>query len=152
MFDPAVSLLSRHIEACVVELARSPADEALWARALEILGAARASEPELAAAIDARDYAALRAIVEQWDSGKRPVPAQDLEVMRRAMKAFRKSMKLTRLDDESKVGRNPMSSGSGSSILGIVPPARFTRDVWNELVRRGELRGGRQGIYELAKE
>lgn len=152
MFDPATSLASRMLEFCVVELRADPAATAPWARAREALDSLRVPEPDVAAAIDASDFAALQSIVQLWDAGKRPLPAQDIEVMRRAMKAFRKSMKVTRLDDESRIGRNPMTDGGGSSITGITAPPRFSRDVWSELVRRGELRGGRQGVYELVKE
>ena len=42
-----------------------------------------------------------------------------------------------------------MSGGRLSGILGIQPPSRFSREVWNELVRQGRLKGGHQGIYEL---
>jgi hypothetical protein len=51
-----------------------------------------------------------------------------------------------------RICHNPMMDGGSSSITGIMAPPRFSRDVWSELVRRGELRGGRQGVYELAKE
>ncbi len=149
MFDPSTSLVSRLLESCVVELQKDPTNSAAWNSARQALGTVRASDPDVADAIESSNYAALRAIVESWDKGKRPLPAQDIEVMRRAMKAFRKSLKVTRLDDESKIGRNPMTDGGGSSILGITAPPRFSRDVWSELVRRGELRGGRQGVYEL---
>ena len=44
-----------------------------------------------------------------------------------------------------------MSTGQASGIIGIQPPSRFTPEVWNQLVRQGDLRGGRHGIYELAK-
>jgi hypothetical protein len=152
MFDPDTSLVSRLLESCIVELRADPAAAAPWARAREGLESVRKTDPDVAAAIEASDFAALQVIVQLWDAGKRPLPPQDIEVMRRAMKAFRKSLKVTRLDDESKIGRNPMTDGGGSSILGITAPPRFSRDVWSELVRRGELRGGRQGVYELAKE
>jgi hypothetical protein len=152
MFDPAISLLSRVLEACVVELQGDPANPSIWAKAraaLDAGGAARASDPDLAAAVDAMDATALRAIVELWHAHKRPLPAQDQEVLRRAMKAFGKSLRTTQLDDESGIGGRGMSTGRHSGIVGIQPPSRFTREVWNELVRQGRLRGGQQGIYEL---
>ncbi|MBL8858374.1 MAG: hypothetical protein JNL28_07725 [Planctomycetes bacterium] len=68
------------------------------------------------------------------------------------MKAFRKSLKVTRLDAESSINANPMSSGRQSNIVGIVPPARYPREVWDELLRQGRLLGGRQGIFELPPE
>lgn len=152
MFDPGTSLLSRFLEACVVEFEGDPASSSIWAKArgaLDAGGAARASDPDLAAAVDGMDAATLRAIVELWHAHERPLPAQDQEVLRRAMKAFEKSLRTTQLDDESGIGGRGMSGGRSSGIVGIQPPQRFTREVWNELVRQGRLRGGRQGIYEL---
>jgi len=149
MFDPSTSLISRYLEACVVELQSDPADAAVWSRAQAALGAARKSDPDLAAAIDAMDAKALRAIVELWHAHTRPLPAQDQEVLRRAMKAFEKSLRTTQLADESGLGGRGFSSGRESGIVGIQPPSRFTREVWNELVRQGRLRGGRSGVYEL---
>jgi len=148
VFDPATSLLSRLLEACVVELQPDPTNAAIWTKAREALGAARTSDPDLAAVVDAMDAAGLRAIVEQWHAHTRPLPAQDQEVLRRAMKAFEKSLRATQLDDESGIGGRGMSGGRASGIVGIQPPSRFSREVWNELVRQGRLRGGRQGIYE----
>lgn len=150
-FDPAVSLISRLLEACVVELQADPAAAEVWERASAALGAARQSDPDLGAAIDARDAAALRAIVEAWFSGKRPLPAQDQEVLRRALKAFQKALQATILDAESGLGGRGMSAGRHSGIVGIQAPTRFTPEVWNQLVRQGVLRGGRHGIYELVK-
>jgi len=37
----------------------------------------------------------------------------DPEQLRKAMKAFKKRLKLTRLDDESSLGHGPMSGGQG---------------------------------------
>ena len=149
MFDPATSLLSRLLEACAVELDKDPSSAEVWGRAREALGAARTSDPDLATVVDATDAKGLRAIVEDWHAHRRPLPAQDQEVLRRAMKAFEKSLRSTQLDDESGIGGRGMSGGRHSGIVGIQPPSRFGREVWNELVRQGRLRGGRQGIYEL---
>ncbi|MBM3975966.1 MAG: hypothetical protein FJ299_03115 [Planctomycetes bacterium] len=68
------------------------------------------------------------------------------------MTAFRKTLKITRLDSESSIGGGPMSSGRHSSIVGITPPNRYGRDVWDELVRQKRLLGGRHGVYELPPE
>lgn len=152
MFDPATSLVSRFLETCVGGLQRNPEDAALWAAAAGALGGVRTTDPDVAAAIDARDAAALRAIVELWVAGRRPLPSQDQEVLRRALKAFHKSLRVTQLDAESGIGGRGLSKGQASGIVGIQPPSRFTPEVWNQLVRQGVLRGGRHGVYELAKE
>jgi hypothetical protein len=62
------------------------------------------------------------------------------------MKAFRKRWKLTLLDDQSRIGVGPFSSGRESAIVGIMPPEQFPQAVWDELVRQGKLKkvGSRQ--------
>jgi hypothetical protein len=152
VFDSQFNLLSKHLAALLDDLKQDPSAAEPWAHARNALGESRKAEPDLAAAIDARDAATLRAILEAWKSGKRQLPEQDREVLRRAVKAFRKSLKITRLDAESSIGANPMTSGRASSIVGMVPPTRYPRDVWDELVRQGRMSGGKHGIYELPPE
>ena len=72
------------------------------------------------------------------------------EVLRNALKAFKKRLKLTRLDDESSLGRGPMSGGKSSGIVGIMPPNQYPRAVWDELVAQGRLKYAGQGMYQLA--
>lgn len=73
------------------------------------------------------------------------------EQLKRALKAFRKRLKLTRLDHESKLGYGPMTKGSSrnSGIVGIKPPDQFPQAVWDELARQGKLKYIGQGLYEL---
>lgn len=66
------------------------------------------------------------------------------------MKAFKKRMKLTRLDDESSLGHGPMSSGRASSVVAIVPPTQYPRAVWDALVAQGRLKYAGQGMYQRA--
>jgi len=152
MFDPQMQLLSTVLAKIVAELASNATDENAWTHARHALESTRAQEPELARTIDARDHAGLRAMVEQWDSGKALLPKQDREVLSRAMKAFRKSLKVTRLDAESSIGGGPMSSGRHSGILGMRPPDRYPREVWDELARQGRLVSVGHGIFELPPE
>jgi hypothetical protein len=77
-----------------------------------------------------------------------PTP-QDLKA---ALKAFKKRLKLTRLDAESNLGGGPLSSGRGSGIVAIMPPNQFPQAVWDELVRQGKLKKVGGGTYELAEE
>jgi len=72
------------------------------------------------------------------------------EELRKAMKAFKKRLKLTRLDAESGLGRGPMSGGKSSGIVAIMPPNQFPRAVWDALVEQGKLRYMGQGLYERA--
>ena len=134
------------------ELATDAANAEPWARAQQALDACPEKDAELAGIVAAKDAAQLRALVAEWASGKRHLPEHDREVLKRALKAFRKSLKVTRLDAESSIGGGPMSSGRRSRIAGITPPPRYPREVWDELVRQGRLAGGKQGIYELPPE
>ncbi|MFQ5492043.1 MAG: hypothetical protein ACE5GE_15100 [Phycisphaerae bacterium] len=72
----------------------------------------------------------------------------DPEELRRAMKAFKKRLKLSRLDAESALGRGAMTSGSRSGIVAITPPHQYPKAVWDELVRQGRLKYVGQGLYE----
>ncbi len=74
-----------------------------------------------------------------------PNPAQ----LKQALRAFRKRLKLSRLDDESRLGHGAMSSGGRSGILAIQPPAQYPQAVWDELERQGKLRRSSHGLYEL---
>ena len=71
------------------------------------------------------------------------------EQLKGALKAFRKRLKLTRLDEESKIGRSPTTSGKGSGIVAIMPPNQYPLEVWEELVRLGKLKKAGHGTYEL---
>ncbi len=71
------------------------------------------------------------------------------EEMKRAMKAFKKRLKLTQLDDESRLGRSPLSGGGSSGIESIVPPREFSQEVWDELVKRGRLSKDSDGFYRI---
>jgi len=76
-------------------------------------------------------------------------PSPTPQELKAAMKAFRKRLKLTCLDDQSRIGVGPMSSGRQSGIVGITPPDQFPQAVWDELVRLGKLKRAGSGLYEL---
>lgn len=84
---------------------------------------------------------------EQSPSPSSPTP-QELKL---ALKAFRKRLKLMRLDAESGLGGGPMSGGRSSGIVAITPPSQYPPAVWEELARQGKLRRGGQGTYELTE-
>jgi hypothetical protein len=73
------------------------------------------------------------------------------EQLKAALKAFKKRLKLTRLDEESKLRRSPLSTGQGSSIVAITPPSQFDQSVWDELVKQGKLKKAGHGTYELGE-
>jgi hypothetical protein len=74
------------------------------------------------------------------------------EEIKRALKAFKKRLKLTRLDHESKLGVGPLSGGRPSGIVAITPPNQYPRKVWETLVEQGRLKKSSQGQYELVQQ
>ncbi len=79
-----------------------------------------------------------------------PSGSPTAEELRNALKAFKKRLKLTRLDDESSLGRGPLSGGKSSGIVAITPPHQYPRAVWDQLVAQGRLKYAGQGMYQLA--
>lgn len=73
------------------------------------------------------------------------------ETLKAAMKAFRKRLKLTHLNEESKLGRSPMTSGRQSQVMAIMPPHQYDKAVWDELVRQGKLKDAGRGFYQLVE-
>lgn len=153
VFDPQMELLSTVLAAVVAEASPAGVGASTWADAREALAASGEEAEDISSAIAAEDAPAVRTILEAWRSGNRHLPEHDREVLKRAMKAYRKRLKITVLDAESSVGGGPMSSGRRSTIVGITPPERYPRAVWDELVRQGRLlSSGRGGTYELPPE
>lgn len=78
-------------------------------------------------------------------------PAADVSpaTLKSAYNAFKKRWKLTRLDYESRIGRSPLSSGGGSSIVGIAAPREYPKAVWEELVKQGRLKHAGSGLYSM---
>lgn len=134
-----------------------------WGKAQKMLLRSKADKRHLAQIIMGRDIGELKRLLSHLRSGgagKPPAeavktaPAADIDpaTLRAAMRAFRKRLKLTRLDDESRINVSPITSGRRSQIDAILPPHEFASEVWAELVRQGELRDAGQGFYELAEE
>ena len=69
------------------------------------------------------------------------------EELKRALKAFKKRLKLTKLDEESGLSRG---GGKKSGITGITPPTGHPPGIWDELVAKGKLEA-RYGQYVLAR-
>jgi len=81
------------------------------------------------------------------------LPPPTKEELKAAFKAFKKRLKLTRLDEESKIGRNPLSKGGDCGIVAITPPnGPFPPTVWEVLVQQGKLKNSGGGTYEIVAE
>ena len=73
------------------------------------------------------------------------------EELRLAMKAFRKKLKLTRLDEESRLGYGPTSTGEKSRVSAITPPYQFSKEIWKELARQGKLKQETSTLYSIVE-
>jgi len=153
MIDPRCDLLSRILTDIVAELQAGVTPDRSWEAASNAIAAARVEDDiELYVAVEDRDLDTLRTIVREWASGERVLTKHDREVLKRAMKAFRKRLKIVRLDSESSVGGGPTSSGRESSIIGVRAPDQYPQEVWDELVRQKRLVESTDDIYELPPE
>ncbi len=74
------------------------------------------------------------------------------EQLKAALKAFKRRLKLTRLEEESQLSRRPTTTGKGSDIVAITPPNQFPQLIWDELVKQGKLKNAGHGTYELTQE
>jgi len=145
VFDPSTQMLCTLLEPLA---AGTSAD---WPGARAALEAAGEAQGELLAVVEARDRARLAELLQAWASGALLRPVHDREVLKRAVKAFRKRLKLTRLDQESRIG-GAFSKGERSGITGVVPPDGFGPEVWAELVRVGRMLDAGHGVLELPPE
>lgn len=79
-------------------------------------------------------------------------PPPTKEELKAALKAFKKRLKLTRLDDESRLGGGHLSKGGSSGIVAITPPNQFPLAVWEELIKQGKMKYAGDGTYRLVEE
>jgi hypothetical protein len=70
------------------------------------------------------------------------------EDLKKALKAFRKRMKIQQLEEDSRLGHSPLT-GSKTKIVSIQPPLGFGKEVWEELADQGFLKRDGRGFYEL---
>ena len=74
------------------------------------------------------------------------------DYLKKALKAFRKRLRLTRLDSESTLGGSALSGGKRSGIMAIRPPNSYPQEVWEKLEEMGKLRREQGGLYELTED
>jgi hypothetical protein len=124
-----------------------------WKQAYRLLQKTDLPPGRVTGAVGMRDVACLTALIDQLQAPP-PAPADvpDEDVCRKALQAFRRRLDLTVLDEESKLGRGPLSKGAGGGVHAIVPPAEWPRSVWDELARRDLIRHIGHGLYELVKQ
>ena len=131
-----------------------------WGALHKLLLKAKVDPHAIMRLVTARD-AAQAALMLRWLKGEEvevaaPVPAEapkvDPDVMKAAMKAFRKRLKFARLDAESRLGVRPTTTGKRAEIDAIIAPSDYPRSVWEALVAAGRLRNDGGGFYALVDE
>ena len=165
---PAVSTdetIVAELEQRLAELEATDAGQAgaIWGATHKLLLKTACAPAAISRIIIARDTAALAVLVgavargeaESIDSPQQPTAASfDIphQTLKMAMRAFRKRLKLTRLDHESKLVIGPTPSGRKADVDAILPPHEYARQVWEALVAEGQLKAAGQGFYALAEE
>ena len=157
--DPLAAHLAE-IEEVVGELEATPDQPAEWGRLQRLLLKAKAEPGMVARAVIGRDLELVASTInvlkgiEEVQAAPEPPPLPDVpdETLRSAMKAYRKRMKLMKLDHESKLGRSPLTSGKDAGFESILPPEEYAPEVWQVLAARGELEATGQGFYKLPTE
>ena len=78
------------------------------------------------------------------ESEQTPAASPSPEELRRAYKAFKKRLKLTQLDFDSRIGASPLS-GHASQMVAITPPKEYPRGVGCAGRRRANSNGRARG-------
>lgn len=128
-----------------------------WGQVQKLLVKAKADTGAVARAIISRDPEAIRTLILvlrgeaelEAPPTEAPLPEIPDEELRSAMKAYRKRLKLIKLDHESKLGHSPLSTGKGADFESIIPPEQWAPEVWKVLAAKGELESTGQGFYKL---
>lgn len=80
-----------------------------------------------------------------------PAAPPSPDTLKSALHAFKKRLKVTRLDEESKISNRALTGGKKSAIVAIQPPREYPRAVWEALVAEGKLKYSGSGMYELVE-
>ena len=128
-----------------------------WKQVYKLLQKTDVPAGRITSMVGMRDVERLGETIEQLSAPESEAPepagdAPDAEVCKKALKAFRKRVSVTRLDDDSTLGRSPLSKGASKGPLAISPPIDWPDEVWRELARQGKLRDAGGGFYELTKQ
>jgi len=126
-----------------------------WKQVYKLLQKTDLPAHHVSGAVGMRDPARLAEMIDQLRAPQAAeaddAEAPSAEALKQALRAFRKRLAVTRLDDESKLGRGPLSKGGDDSFAAITPPDEWPGAVWAELVRQGKLRYLGHNMYGLAK-
>jgi hypothetical protein len=141
------------------KLSQDEADPALWGQLHKTLMAAKVPTGEIMPLIMGRNVEGVQHLLARLRGDEPAIePAPELtepvvevpdQTKRQAMKAFRKRLKLTKLDHESRLGVGPLTGGKAAEFDSILPPHQFPAEVWRALAAEGQLEGTGRGFYKL---
>jgi hypothetical protein len=125
-----------------------------WKQVFRLLQQTDLPKGRITGVVGMRDVAGLAAMLDELRAPAAGGDEDEIdpEILKKAYEAFRKRLKLTVLDEESTLGRSPLTKGSGSTVAAIVPPNEWPGEVWQALARQGKLRYIGHGFYELNKQ
>lgn len=113
----------------------------------------RPSTPDAASASTAAAAATASSPAVALAEPPRPAPAPAAPPteaeLNTALKAFRKRLKVTQLDADSKISSRRLTTGKREGVVAIAAPNTHPRAVWEALVEKGKLRRSGGGLYEL---
>ena len=127
------------------------ADEG-WALAGRLLTRVPVDQTEAARVASERDidgFDALVAGLENPQPKKAATGDVSEQEMEAALRAFKKRLKLARLNDESRLGSRYTTGGKKSQIDAILPPREHAPEVWAALAQAGRLKDTGRGFYAL---
>lgn len=150
----------QEIEGVMRGLEANPDEPAEWGRLQRLLLKAKAEPGMVARAVIGRDLEVVKSTLnvlrgmEETQEAPEPPPLPEVpeDILRSAMRAYRKRIKLMKLDHESKIGQSPLTSGKDAGFDSILPPKEYDSEVWQVLAARGELEATGQGFYKLPTE
>lgn len=151
----------REVDRIAEQLVDAAEQGPLWGQLHKQLVKAGGDAKEIMPIVMGRDLEMLSHLIARLKGEETPpvpeerepeaLPDIPHETKRAAMKAFRRRMKLMRLDHESKLGVGPMTSGKKADFDSILPPREFDENVWKVLAAEGQLKATGRGFYGLAE-
>ncbi|MBT3199651.1 MAG: hypothetical protein HN350_07020 [Phycisphaerales bacterium] len=126
-----------------------------WKQVYRLLQKTHIQPGRITSLVGMRNVEGLEEVIGQLSAPEAaPLPESerpDSDTCKKALKAFRKRVSLTQLDEDSKLGRSPLSKGASKQPLAMAPPIEWPDEVWRELARQGKLRDVGGGFYQLPK-